>query len=517
MKRLGIDFGSSYIKCSDAKKGELIPLDKKAGGESVSKIPNIITYYNDNVVKLGNRSFKMRNNDEFADSVTIDKIKTRLSDPEWRQSVSGGRSVNAADVTNDIMKCLFELIHVKNKNENDFCVTITTPVCFSERQREIVRKAAANAGFKVESVITEPFASLFYLMEDRFDENHNVLIIDIGGGTLDICLVSIDNTSDCCVIKTESTAGMNFGGITINNQIIEKILMPEYNDKLSPVINDPENKRLSEWNRSKLFYAVDECKEELFTEDYDEDDIDEKHDLLFGSWDELLEMSVSVSDVYKMLDELKISDSIIELLDNVIDDSTLICEDITDVFLTGGSSMIPYFKNVVVEYLKENDVDNIEDLFELYNELDFEQQAVGSVALGAGIYNTIMADETDDIEIKDKIPFTIFTKDSSGNAAIKLKADCAYKSYRSLECCIESSHILSKKIEVFQKMPDESGENVYIGYIPLESDIADKCTLYRLGIEQDRKVFAEFGVVEGNKNDASFIPYGEKQYLEIDI
>ena len=43
MKRLGIDFGTSYIKCSDAQKEELLTLDKKAGGESLSKIANIIT------------------------------------------------------------------------------------------------------------------------------------------------------------------------------------------------------------------------------------------------------------------------------------------------------------------------------------------------------------------------------------------------------------------------------------------------------------------------------------------
>lgn len=517
MKRLGIDFGSSYIKCSDAKKETLITLDKKSGGESISKIPNIITYYNDGKTILGSRSYKMKNKDELVDSVTVDNIKTRLSDSEWSQSIGNERSVTVVDVTNDIMKCLFDMIHEKNKSENDFNVTITTPVCFSERQREIVRRAAENAGFNVESVITEPFSSLFYLMRDNMDENHNVLIMDIGGGTLDICLVSIDNSYDCCVIKTESTAGMNFGGITINNNIIDKILLPKYEDKLLPLINDSENSNLSKWNRLKLFYAVDECKEEMFTEDYDEDDIDEQHDFIYGSWNDSFEMSFSASDVYNMLDNIGTAKKITDLLENVIDDSTMICDDITDVFLTGGSSMIPYFKKIVVEYLEGNGVDDIESLFELYDELDFEEQAVGSVALGAGIYNTIIAEKSEDIEVKDKIPFTIFTKDSSGKAVTKLKADCAYKSYRSLEYGIDGTHIASNRIEVFQKMPDESGDNVYIGYIPVESEVVGNCTLYRLGIEQDRKVFAEFGLIEGDKNNAVFVPYGMKQYLEIDV
>ena len=209
MKRLGIDFGTSYIKCSDAGKEQLIPLDKKRGGESLNKIANIITYFNDGQIKLGTPLKRFRKPDEVPDEVVISNIKTKLSDKIWTQTLNNGKEINAVKVTDDVFKCIYDLLHLKNKNENDLRATITTPVCFSERQREIVRRAAEKAGFKVESVITEPFASLFYLMRDNLDENHNVLIIDIGGGTLDICLVRITVEDDVCENRIYS--GIEFG------------------------------------------------------------------------------------------------------------------------------------------------------------------------------------------------------------------------------------------------------------------------------------------------------------------
>lgn len=517
MKRLGIDFGTSYIKCSDASKEQLIPLDKKRGGESLNKIANIITYYNDGQIKLGAPLQRLRKPDEVLDEVIISNIKTKLSDKNWVQTLNNDKEINAVKVTDDVFKCIYDLLHLKNKNESDLRATITTPVCFSERQREIVRRAAEKAGFKVESVITEPFASLFYLMRDNLDENHNVLIIDIGGGTLDICLVRITVEDDVCEIKTESTVGLNFGGITINNKIIDEILIKKYHDKLAPLLIDTENPNEADYNRYHLFNDVDNIKEEIFQEDYDEEDSDEPYDIIYGTWKETFEMSLSANDIFRMLNDNKISDILINLLDNVIDDSSLLCEDITDVFLTGGSSMIPYFKNVVTEYFRDNGTDDTDELFELFEDLDFEEQAVGAVALGAGIYNVITSEENENYSIKDKIPFTIFTKDSSGKMITKLMADCSYKSYRSLEGIIDANHLKENRIDVYQKMPDENGTEIYIGYIELDNSIVENCKYFKLGINSDRKVFAEFGNIEGNKNNAEFVTAGEKKYLRIDI
>jgi hypothetical protein len=79
------------------------------------------------------------------------------------------------------------------------------------------------------------------------------------------------------------------------------------------------------------------------------------------------------------------------------------------------------------------------------------------------------------------------------------------------------SRINPEKLEVYQIMPDGTGDEVSLGAIELESWVLEQCTLYRLGIDKDRRVFAEFGVIEGNKTNAVFEVIGDKKYLEIDI
>lgn len=514
MKRLGIDFGSSYIKCSDAEKEDLIPLDKKPQGGSDYRIPNIITYYSNGNVRLGKVNY-LKKKEESDTSVVIDKIKLSLADSGWSRRVTEDRTVKASDVTNDIMQSLYNMLHEKNKNENEYRATITVPVCFSERQREIVRRAAEKAGFIVESIITEPAASLFYLMRDELEADHNVLVIDIGGGTTDICLAKIVHRGETCEIIFESSLGMNFGGITINNAIIDKILLPRYKDKLEPILINEKEKNIAEWNRAKLFYDVDEIKGEIFTEDCDEEDNEEEHEIIYSSYNDNFDLSISAADIYQMFDDMKLRETICSLIEEVIDDSTMTCDEITDVFLTGGTSLIPYFKKVVVEYLQDNGIDDAEPLFELYEGLEIDEQAVGAVALGAGIYNELMADSDENMIINDKIPFVVFSYDEKGNTVTKLTADCMYKDYRSMSCSINRS-AGKDRIELYQKLPGAMGDTVYIGYISIDEDIRNTCTLYRLGIDNDRRIFAEFGINEGSRDDAQFVPQFPKRYLEIE-
>lgn len=510
MKRLGIDFGSSYIKCANADSEQLIVLNKKPGGESECKIENSITYRKGDEPKLGTRLY--RNSGEIY--ATVNNIKLFLSDKNWKCDVCD-KILTPSDVTNDIMKCLYDIIHLQNPRESEYSATITIPVCFSERQREIIRLAAESAGFKVDSMISEPFASLFYLMRDNMDINHNVLIIDIGGGTLDVCLVKIENNKGITRVTTESSGGINFGGIIINQYIIDEILLPKYGEKLSKAIGVEENVR--RYNLAKLSYDIDSLKNELFNEDYDEDEIDKPCPLPFATWDTIVDMDLSVSEIYGMFDRLLINKRITGLLDSVIEDSTIIQEDVTDVFLTGGTSLIPYFRKTIEKYFEDNGVSDYSDLFRLNDDLDIEEQAVGSVALGAGIYNVLTSEDRENMEIRNKIPFKIFSKDSEDNHSTLLMADCTYKSYHSQFGVLNDVHKGNGRVDIFQQIYDESKTVIYIGYIPLTDRIISDYPIYRLGIDTDRQIYAEFGVVEGDKRNAEFKSCAGKQYMKIDV
>ena len=72
---------------------------------------------------------------------------------------------------------------------------ITVPAYFDDAQRQATKDAAEIAGLMVERIINEPTAAaIAYGMEDKFKDKgeKNVLVYDLGGGTFDVTLLTID-------------------------------------------------------------------------------------------------------------------------------------------------------------------------------------------------------------------------------------------------------------------------------------------------------------------------------------
>ncbi len=71
---------------------------------------------------------------------------------------------------------------------------ITVPAYFNDGQRQATKDAGAIAGINVLRIINEPTAAaIAYGLDKQNDGEKNVLIFDLGGGTFDVSLLSIDN------------------------------------------------------------------------------------------------------------------------------------------------------------------------------------------------------------------------------------------------------------------------------------------------------------------------------------
>lgn len=70
---------------------------------------------------------------------------------------------------------------------------ITVPAYFNDSQRNATKDAGAIAGLNVLRIINEPTAAaMAYGLEQKKDDEYNVLIFDLGGGTFDVSVLSID-------------------------------------------------------------------------------------------------------------------------------------------------------------------------------------------------------------------------------------------------------------------------------------------------------------------------------------
>lgn len=96
---------------------------------------------------------------------------------------------------------------------------ITVPAYFNDSQRQATKDAGSIAGLNVLRIINEPTAAaLAYGLDKSLKGEKNVLIFDLGGGTFDVSILSIDEGS---LFEVRSTAGdTHLGGEDFDNRLV---------------------------------------------------------------------------------------------------------------------------------------------------------------------------------------------------------------------------------------------------------------------------------------------------------
>ncbi|CAJ0951096.1 unnamed protein product, partial [Mesorhabditis belari] len=94
---------------------------------------------------------------------------------------------------------------------------VTVPVYFNDSQRQATRNAAAIAGLNVLHIISEPSAAaIAYGWNEKAADERNVLIFDLGGGTFDVSILTIEDG----IFELKSTAGdAHLGGQDFDNRM----------------------------------------------------------------------------------------------------------------------------------------------------------------------------------------------------------------------------------------------------------------------------------------------------------
>jgi molecular chaperone DnaK (HSP70) len=81
---------------------------------------------------------------------------------------------------------------------------ITVPAYFNDAQRQATKDAGLIAGLKVERVLNEPTAAaIAYGLDKLKGKEENILVFDLGGGTFDVSLLTIESG----LFEVKATAG----------------------------------------------------------------------------------------------------------------------------------------------------------------------------------------------------------------------------------------------------------------------------------------------------------------------
>jgi len=209
---------------------------------------------------------------------------------------------------------------------------VTVPAYFNDAQRQATKDAGTIAGLTVMRIINEPTAAAIAYGMDKKEGEKNVLVFDLGGGTFDVSLLTIDNG----VFEVVSTNGdTHLGGEDFDQRVMEHFIKLYKKKKGKDLRKDARSVQ-------KLRREVEKAKRSLSA----------AHQVRVE-----VESLIDGEDFSETLTRAKFEELNMDLfrstmkpVQKVMEDADMQKKDIDEIVLVGGSTRIPKVQQLVKEY-----------------------------------------------------------------------------------------------------------------------------------------------------------------------
>uniref|UniRef100_H2Z066 Uncharacterized protein n=1 Tax=Ciona savignyi TaxID=51511 RepID=H2Z066_CIOSA len=306
------------------------------------------------------------------------KVVEKNTKPHVQVTVKGEKKIFAAEEISAMVLGKMKDIAEAYLGKTVTHAVVTVPAYFNDAQRTATKDAGIIAGLNVMRIINEPTAAAIAYGLDKREGEKNILVFDLGGGTFDVSLLTIDNG----VFEVISTNGdTHLGGEDFDQRVMEHFMKLYKKKKGKDVRRD---------NRAvqKLRREVEKAKRALSSAQvatveiesfFEGDDFSET--LTRAKFEELN------NDLFR---------STIQPVKKVLEDADLTTKDVDEVVLVGGSTRIPKIQQLVKEYFKGKEPNRGINPDE-------------AVAFGAAVQAGVLGGESDtgDLVLLDVCPLTL--------------------------------------------------------------------------------------------------------------
>ncbi|CAI4219947.1 unnamed protein product [Parascedosporium putredinis] len=263
---------------------------------------------------------------------------------------------------------------------------VTVPAYFNDNQRQATKDAGVIAGLNVLRIVNEPTAAAIAYGLDKTDvgERH-IIVYDLGGGTFDVSLLSIDEG----VFEVLATAGdTHLGGEDFDQRVIN-YFAKSFNKKHSvDITKNPKTMGKLKREAEKLKRSLSSQMSARIEIEAFFDGVDFSETMTRAKFEELN------MDLFKKT---------LKPVEQVIKDAKVKKEDIDDIVLVGGSTRIPKVQALIEEYFggkKASKGINPDE----------------AVAFGAAVQAGVLSGEegTEEIVLMDVNPLTLGIETTGG-------------------------------------------------------------------------------------------------------